>query len=104
MTSCPKFAIPGSNFLIGRSSNVDVRHSLPHYMGQTFTKTCKLWQIVNEIALSYYAPGRQGDASQSYFSLEFAEAKYRQLLQLADGLGDSEVAWNETSHHENVFR
>lgn len=104
MTSCPKFAIPVSDFLIGNSSHVDVRHSLPHYMGQPFTKTCKLWQIVNEIALSYYAPGRQGDTRQFYFSLEFAEAKYRQLVQLADGLGDSEAAWNETSHHENVFR
>ena len=104
MTSCPKFAIPGSGFLIARSSNVDVRHNLPHYMGQTFTKSCKLWQVVTEIALAYYAPGRQGDTTQPYLSLEFAEAKYRQLLQLADGLGDSEVAWNETSHHENVFR
>ena len=92
MTSCPKFAIPVSDFLIGNSSHVDVRHSLPHYMGQTFAKTCKLWQIVNEIALSFYAPGRQGDTSQSHFHLEFAEAKYRQLLQLADGLDDSEVA------------
>jgi hypothetical protein len=104
MTSCPKFAIPGSDFPIGKSSNVAVRHDLPDYMGQTFTKSCKLWQIVNEIALSYYAPGRQGDTSRHQFPLEFAEAKYRQLLQLVDGLGDSEVAWNETSHHENVFR
>jgi len=77
MTSCPKFAIPGSDVLIGKSSNVDVRNSLPHYMGQTFTKTCKLWQIVNEIALSYYAPDRQGDTSQCLLSLEFAEAKYQ---------------------------
>lgn len=89
---------------MGKSSNVDVRHTLPHYMGQSFTKSCKLWQIVNEIALSYYTQGQQGDVGQSHFSLEFAEAKYRQLLQLADGVGDSEVAWNETSHHENVFR
>ena len=104
MTSCPKFVVPGSNLLIGKIFNVEVRHNLPHYMGQTFTKSCKLWQIVNEVALSYYTPGRQGDMSHSYFSLEFAEAKYRQLLQLADGLGDSKVAWNEASHHENVFR
>jgi len=104
LTSCPKFAIPGSDVLIGKSSNVAVRHALPHYMGQTFTKSCKLWQIANEIALSYYVPGREGKPSQYRPSLEFAEAKYRQLLHLADGLGDSEVAWNETSHHENVFR
>ena len=104
MTSCPKFAIPGSDFPIGKSFNVAVRHDLPNYMGQTFTKSCKLWQIVNEIALSYYAPGRQGYTSRHQFPLEFAEAKYRQLLQLVDGLGDGEVACNETSHHENIFR
>ena len=104
MTSCPKFAIPGSHFPIGKSFSVVVRHDLPYYIGQTFTKSCKLWQIVNEIALSYYAPGRQGDMSQHQFTLGFAEAKYRQLLQLTDGLGDGEVAWNKTSAHENVFR
>lgn len=94
----------GNGTPIGRSSDGLVYHTLPHYMGTTFTKTCKLWQIVNEIALAYYFSHRSHSSGPNQSSLGFAETKYQQLLHVADGLGDDKVGWNETSHHENIFR
>ena len=73
-------------------------------MGETFTKSCRLWQIVNEIALAFYSPHGEQNFGPDQSPLDFAEAKYQQLLHLADGMGDDQTRWNETSHHENVFR
>ena len=88
MTLPPRFVIPG---------DVKTWH-LAEYMGDTFTRLCKLWLIVNQVALAYYAEPRGNIVERT--SLRFAEQTYGKMLSWAEAEGPLIRHWAGDAHHE----
>ena len=65
--------------------------SMPKYMGDTFTRMCKLWLIVNKVALLYFLEGP--GTIKERMTLQFAESTYRELLAWADTNGPMLDSW-----------
>ena len=103
MKRTPKYVIPGDSAVLGYTiwRGTPVFHQLPAFMGNTFTKLCKLWLIVNEVALAYFAHSEP--AYSRRFSIEWAEITFQKLLHWADTLDASVSAPNATTHHEEIF-
>ncbi|EGU76976.1 hypothetical protein FOXB_12508 [Fusarium oxysporum f. sp. conglutinans Fo5176] len=89
----PVLPLPGEGSW-ERSDTNDARwpvHSLPAYMGCTFTAMCRLWSIVQEVLIFYNIPPTTAPVERT--PLSFAEQKYQKLLSWADTLS-SELARN----------
>lgn len=94
----PSLPVPGAD----RNDYLDHAwpdHPLPKYMGKSFTKLCRFFSIVEEIAAVYSANERIPIFNR--VPIAFAEAKYQKMLHWADSLS-KDMAWNNDSH-EHIF-
>ncbi|KAK3679995.1 hypothetical protein LTR78_000372 [Recurvomyces mirabilis] len=92
MSELPKFMIPGEAYT----------WPLPDFMGNTFTKLSKLWLILNEVSLAYFADPSGG--SPEHLSIDFAEGQYRRLLEWADMNGPLIEQWDRDSRHQSYIQ
>lgn len=91
MRQPPKYVIPGDAYT----------WQLPAYMGTTFPKFCKLWLILNEVALVYFAESK-GSITER-ISLDFAEDTYGRLLNWSDANGPLILDWASDTHHQTYL-
>lgn len=61
-------------------------HALPTYCGQTLPAVYALHKVMQEVAGIYFANRLESRSDSSRPPLSFAEAKFRQLLVIADSL------------------
>jgi hypothetical protein len=81
----PNYPIPGKiENDDGQPISQHVSHSLPFYMGKSFTTVCEFWAIVQEVANAYLSQG--GKNIMDRVPLAFAESKYQKLLHWMDTL------------------
>lgn len=73
-------------------------HHVPYYVGNTFPKICKFFQILHEVAVVYSASGRNS------IPLGFAEAKYQKLLDWSDSLSQDMSSLTHDLSHVLVFQ
>ncbi|KAL7948832.1 hypothetical protein V8C42DRAFT_230442 [Trichoderma barbatum] len=95
----PVLPIPGDRGKHGPNDTAEPSgswplHLLPSYMGRSFTKLCKLFTIVQEVAMVYIVPEIVPISER--VPLSFAEAKYQKLLSWMDTIGQ-DMAWDDNS-------
>lgn len=71
--------------------------ALPWFMGYTFTALCPFWQILHGLCLSYYK--NRESSLQEHTTLDFAELKYRELLDWSKTLPPDTVLRDDSPHH-----
>ncbi|KAK8140363.1 hypothetical protein PG984_000429 [Apiospora sp. TS-2023a] len=94
--------IPGENVTdeVERFGVVWPAHPLPGYAGYTFGPLCKLWTIVQEVAVVYIAKSNTPVADR--VPMSFAESKYQKLLAWSDTLA-STYAYGHQSPANNLL-
>lgn len=100
----PILPLPGKSDrgIVGTSDIQLPAHSLPHYMGGTFTAMCELWSIVQEVLAMYNIPRDESLAEK--VSLAFAEQKYQKLLSWADSLARELERNSHSLLHVYIFQ
>ncbi|KXH28534.1 hypothetical protein CSAL01_10232 [Colletotrichum salicis] len=99
----PVLPIPGGEKVDAASRSVaclDAHRTtpvLPWFMGYTFSALCPFWQILQGVGLSYYK-NRQSSL-QEHITLDFAEIKYRELLDWSKILPPDTVLRDDSPHH-----
>ena len=100
----PSLPIPGDVKPAGTDSSIPLwpPHTLPGYMGQTFTFLSKFCTIIQEIQATYFGGDKFPLAEK--VSLAFAEAKYQKLLSWADTLSTEVARGNHSSAHVFILQ
>ncbi|OHE98234.1 hypothetical protein CORC01_06431 [Colletotrichum orchidophilum] len=99
----PVLPIPhGSNIdAAGKGVAHDHTHmttpGLPWFMGHTFSALCQFWQTMHGVSLSYYKNRER--PLQEHVSLDFAELKYRELLNWTQTLPEDTILRDNSPHH-----
>ncbi|KAK8048478.1 hypothetical protein PG994_010208 [Apiospora phragmitis] len=85
----PILPIPGENITdeVERFGIVWPAHPLPSYVGYMFGPLCKLWTIVQEVAVVYIVKSDTPVADR--VPMSFAESKYQKLLAWSDTLAST---------------
>ncbi|CAI6341681.1 unnamed protein product [Periconia digitata] len=99
----PVLPLPGEGNK-GKSHQNDTQrpvHSLPDYMGCTFTAMCRLWSIVQGVLMFYNSSPNIAHARRT--PLSFAEQKYQELLSWADSLSSKLVRNSRSPLHVYIF-
>ena len=91
MRQPPKYVIPGDVYTC----------PLHAYMGTTFPKFCKLWLILHEVALVYFAESWSSITERA--SSDLAEKTYERLLGWADANGPLISDWASDTHHQTYL-
>ncbi|KAK1689888.1 hypothetical protein BDP55DRAFT_651927 [Colletotrichum godetiae] len=71
--------------------------ALPWFMGSTFSALCSFWQILHGVGLIYYK--NRESSLQEHTTLDFAERKYRELLDWSKTLPPDNVLRDDSPHH-----
>ncbi|KAK1494298.1 hypothetical protein CCUS01_13713 [Colletotrichum cuscutae] len=69
----------------------------PRFMGHTFPALCSFWKIMQGVSISYYK--NRESPLQEHINLNFAELKYRELLDWSQALPPDAALRDDSPHH-----
>ncbi|KAL0778969.1 hypothetical protein CaCOL14_003453 [Colletotrichum acutatum] len=69
----------------------------PSFMGHTFPALCSFWKIMHGVSVSYYK--NRKSLLQEHINLNFAELKYRELLDWSQALPPDAALRDDSPHH-----
>ena len=103
MRQPPKYVIPGEDIAIAYTGTPQqpVFHHLPRYMGNTFTRLCSMYLIVNEIVLYHFT---QDTVVRDTVTVAFTERVYRKLLDWAAEKGALIEHWDRDEPHQSMLQ
>lgn len=74
----------------------------PWFMGHTFPALCSFWKIMQGVSISYYK--NRESPLQEHINLNFAELKYRELLDWSQALPPDAALRDDSPHHVVVLQ
>ncbi|KAK6866092.1 hypothetical protein PG995_002620 [Apiospora arundinis] len=99
----PILPIPGENIAdeVERFGVIWPAHPLPNYVGYMFGPLCKLWTIVQEVAVVYIV--KSGTPVADRVPMSFPESKFQKLLAWSDTLASTFAYGNHSAANNLLF-